>query len=160
MITFKDYYQNSVKLSFTKNPFSKQPKHVWVITKYQHQWLLTKHKDRGLEFPGGKVEEGERADEAAKREVLEETGGMISRLEYIGQYFVDGKGGEVIKNVYYAEVDQLIKQNTYFETDGPVLLDALPGDIHKSPLFSFMMKDAVLPQSLKVIKKIEANSLR
>ncbi|GAA0500344.1 nucleoside triphosphatase YtkD [Virgibacillus sp. MSP4-1] len=160
MITFKDYYQNNVKLSFTKNPFSKQPKHVWVITKYKHQWLLTKHKDRGLEFPGGKVEEGEKAEDAAEREVYEETGGIISNLKYIGQYFVDGKGGEVIKNVYYAEVDQLIKQPTYFETDGPVLLDTLPEDIQESSLFSFMMKDAVLPQSLKVIKKMEANSLR
>ncbi|MRG85218.1 RNA deprotection pyrophosphohydrolase [Salinibacillus xinjiangensis] len=159
MITFRDYYQNEVKLSFTKNPFSPSPKHVWVITKYQDQWLLTKHKDRGMEFPGGKVEIGETAEEAAKREVFEETGGIVSDLTYIGQYFVDGKGGEVIKNVYFGEVDELREQTSYHETLGPVLLDQLPKNIRESSMFSFMMKDGVLPNSLKVIKEIEANSL-
>src|SRR5699024_620260 len=104
MYIFTDYYRNKVQLSFENHPFSRLPKHVWVICKYNHQWLLTEHKERGLEFPGGKVEEGETAEQAAVREVKEETGGIVGFLEYIGQYYVNGKNGDVIKNVYFANI--------------------------------------------------------
>lgn len=154
MKIFKDYYNNKVKLSFEDHPFSKQPKHVWIICKYNKQWLLTKHKDRGIEFPGGKVEEGEEAEEAAIREVKEETGATVSDLYYIGQYYVEGKGGEVIKNIYFATIDTVEKQETYYETEGPVFLQQLPTQLQKNAAFSFMMKDEVLPTSLKKIEQI------
>ncbi|MCP8617799.1 RNA deprotection pyrophosphohydrolase [Salirhabdus salicampi] len=158
MIKFRDYYQNEVTLSFEKNPFSNDPKHVWVITRYENQWLLTKHKDRGLEFPGGKVEVGETPKEAAIREVMEETGGRVEEITYIGQYYVEGKGGTIVKNVYYAIVGELIEQLSYFETEGPVLLAELPENIQQKPTFSFMMKDEVLPRSIKYIKEAQLHS--
>lgn len=152
MYTFKDYYMNQVTLSFEDEPFSKHPKHVFVICTYQDKWLLTKHSDRGLEFPGGKVEVGESADMAAKREVLEETGGYVKTLTYIGQYKVGGKSETIIKNIYKAEVDILERQLTYYETDGPVQKKALPLNIQQDPLYSFIMKDDVLPHTLEYIK--------
>lgn len=155
MYTFYDYYNNEVKLSFTYHPFSAYPKHVWIIARYQGQWLLTNHKDRGLEFPGGKVEKGETPDEAAVREVREETGGIVEDLTYIGQYFVDGKAGRIIKNIYFANISDLAKQTNYFETKGPVVLDRLPRSIEKNSSYSFMMKDKVLPHSLKYIEKAQ-----
>src|SRR5699024_3904893 len=107
MYKFTDYYRNKVHLSFDKEPFSKNPKHVWVICRHRNRWLLTKHPTRGIEFPGGKVEEGERAETAAIREVLEETGGVVKTLEYIAQYNVTGKKDTIIKNVYFAHIGQL-----------------------------------------------------
>src|SRR5690625_1372341 len=95
---FTDFYHNKVQLSFEKEPFSKTPKHVWVISRYKDKWLLTNHRTRGLEFPGGKVEPGETAEQAAIREVMEETGGVVEELHYIAQYNVDGKSDQVIKN--------------------------------------------------------------
>ena len=153
MEVFKDFYQNEVKYVIGNEAFSKTPKHVWVICKYENQWLLTKHKDRGIEFPGGKVEEGETAEEAAIREVMEETGGHIQSIRFVGQYYVDGKGGDIVKNVYFAEVDKLIEQKHYFETKGPVLLDELPNNIKQQKQFSFMMKDDILTYSLRELKK-------
>lgn len=153
MNTFRDYYNNEVKLTFDDHYFSKEPKHVWVICNYQNKWLLTKHKDRGMEFPGGKVEEGEVAEQAAIREVKEETGGVISKLDYVGQYYVSGKGGNVIKNVYYAIVDKLIDQPTYFETHGPVLLEKVPDNVRTNARYSFIMKDDVLTLCMKKIRK-------
>jgi 8-oxo-dGTP diphosphatase len=154
MKTFTDYYNNVVKLSFEDHPFSKHPKHVWIICRYNDQWLLTKHKDRGMEFPGGKVENDETADQAAIREVKEETGAVIKDLTYIGQYFVDGKGGKIIKNIYYANIDKLEDQETYFETYGPVLLKELPDNLKQNQRYSFMMKDGVLPNSIDRIKEL------
>src|SRR5699024_12008245 len=55
-------------ISFTDHPFSKTPKHVLVICRYHDHWLLTNHKSRGYEFPGGKVEKGETAEQARSEE--------------------------------------------------------------------------------------------
>lgn len=154
MYTFRDFYHNEVKLSFQKEPFSTQPKHVWVICRCKGQWLLTMHKERGLEFPGGKVEAGETAREAAIREVNEETGGIVEDISYVGQYFVAGKGGDVIKNVYFANVGRLADQETYYETNGPVLIFDLPKDIRKNKDYSFIMKDDVLMYCMQQIQKL------
>ena len=150
---FKDYYQNEVKLSFQEQPFSKTPKHVWIICKYKDQWLLTEHRSRGLEFPGGKVEEGETAEEAAIREVMEETGGVVKKLYYIAQYFVTGRSGTILKNVSFATIETLKAHPTYYETHGPVLLNEIPENIKEKNRFSFMMKDDVLSRCLRHVKK-------
>lgn len=153
MKTFYDYYHNKIQLSFEDHPFNKNPKNVWVICRYQSKWLLTKHLDRGLEFPGGKVEKNETAAEAAIREVHEETGGEVDQLTYIGQYYVKGKHDQLTKNIYYAEISGLAKNDHYFETAGPVLLDSLPEDIQSNMAFSFIMKDDVLTYSIQYVKE-------
>lgn len=154
MFIFKDYYNNEVKLSFADHPFSQHPKHVFVICQFQDKWLLTEHKERGLEFPGGNVEEGESAVQGAIREVKEETGALIDQMSYVGQYFVNGKKKPVIKNIYFAQIQKLFKQETYYETKGPVLLDEIPNNIKTNDSFSFIMKDDVLYHSMQHIKQM------
>ncbi|KMM37303.1 RNA deprotection pyrophosphohydrolase [Guptibacillus hwajinpoensis] len=151
--TFTDYYHNQVTYSFKDHPYSSEPKHVWVICRLDEKWLLTEHSRRGIEFPGGKVEEGETAEDAAVREVYEETGGVVRNLRYVGQYRVEGKGGTIIKNVYYADIERLVDKNDYMETRGPVLLKHLPKELHLNERFSFMMKDQVLPYSLEYLNQ-------
>jgi len=150
-IGFEDYYENPVSLSFDLHPFSSFPKHVWVICRFKDQWLLTRHPRRGWEFPGGKVEEGETPEEAARREVYEETGAIVGTIRYIGQYKVDGKSGTIIKNVYYAEISEIKAKADYMETDGPVFIHTLPVDIRTNVTYSFMMKDDVLRLSMQHI---------
>ena len=97
---FRDYYNNEVELAFNGTPFADKPGHVWVICLYAGRWLLTRHSQRGLEFPGGKIEKGEAPEEAAVREVDEETGGRIDVIRSLGQYKVVGRSEDVIKNIY------------------------------------------------------------
>lgn len=151
MYTFKDAYNNQVFLSFDSQTFSKTPRHVWVVCQYQQQWLLTNHSTRGWEFPGGKVEEGETPKEAAVREVLEETGGIVEDLTYIGQYKVASKEKTIIKNIYFSRVKDLVQRQSYLETKGPILLESFPDNIKKNEMFSFIMKDNVLQYVLKYI---------
>lgn len=154
MFHFKDYYQNDVYLSFQHQPFSVYPKHVWVICRFGNKWLLTNHEDRGYEFPGGKVEKGETPVEAAIREVKEETGATVGKIDYIGQYKVVGKEKTIVKNIYFARINSMERQSTYFETLGPVLLDELPEKPEEDERFSFIMKDSVLKHSIAKIRDI------
>ena len=62
---------------------------VVVLTDPEGRWFLQRRPPRGLlgglwEFPGGKIEPGERWEEAARRELREETGVSVGRLEPLG----------------------------------------------------------------------------
>ncbi|MDT2045121.1 nucleoside triphosphatase YtkD [Priestia aryabhattai] len=154
MYTFKDAYHNQVFLSFERSPFSKTPRHVWVVCRYKGQWLLTNHSKRGLEFPGGKLELEETPEEAAVREVFEETGGEVENLSYIGQYKVVSKGKTIIKNIYFANVSNLVPKDDYMETKGPVIIQEIPEQgIQKNTKYSFIMKDNVLQYVMKHVKR-------
>lgn len=153
MYCFHDVFGNEVKLSFSENTFEQPPEHVLVICRYNDFWLLTNHKERGLEFPGGKIEGDETPEEAAVREVMEETGAEIERLVLIGQYQVIGDDWYFVKNVYFANIKQIIVQKQYFETNGPVLLDGSIEFTNMDENFSFIMKDGVLQKCLEEIKR-------
>lgn len=56
-----------------------------VVTKYEKG----NHKEGFYEIPGGKIEEGESAEEAAIREVKEETGMTVSNLQYKGNLILE-----------------------------------------------------------------------
>ncbi|GAA3320173.1 hypothetical protein GCM10020331_030070 [Ectobacillus funiculus] len=100
-----------------------------------------------------KVEDGEKPEEAAVREVREETGGIVSYLQYIGQYKVSGRDKIIIKNIYFATISDLQDHTHYNETNGSVLLKKIPDDIKEDKRFSFIMRDDVLRHSLAYIQK-------
>ncbi|ASV68589.1 RNA deprotection pyrophosphohydrolase [Cytobacillus sp. FSL W7-1323] len=150
---FIDQNGNRVALSFNEEGFEMEPRHVLVLCKKGDDWLLTNHKERGWEFPGGKAEEGEDIYTAAKREVKEETGAVLSSIEHIGTYQVMEKHRSFIKAIMFAEVDYLQKVDHYFETDGPkwVAINQLMREIHQ-PNYSFIMKDRVVERSVAYLQ--------
>ncbi|RYM02128.1 nucleoside triphosphatase YtkD [Sporolactobacillus sp. THM7-7] len=150
--TFHDFHGNKVRLVLSGTPFFDHLKHVWVICRFHKQWLLTRHLHRGLEFPGGKVEKDETADQAARREVNEETGAHIGRLVPIGQYQVEGRFESIIKAIYFAEIDRVDLKHDYLETDGPRFISRLPENIRGDKSYSFIMKDDVLVYALREIQ--------
>lgn len=151
MGVFNDIHGCIVRLSFKVNSFSTEPRHVLVICRYKDRWLLTDHKVRGWEFPGGKIEEGESLEEAARREVLEETGGIVKELTFIGEYEVINEGHSFVKRVFYGIVDQLINYPCYQETNGPILIKGDINQLRWEDQFSFIMKDKVLEKCLEKI---------
>ncbi len=152
METFQDVNGCTVSLTFARNSFSKEARHVLVICKFYDQWLLTKHKKRGFEFPGGKREEGESLQEAARREVEEETGAILKSLEYLGEYQVQDEQNSFVKAVFYGEVESLQSKMDYLETNGPVLVSGDLLSLRMEDSYSFIMKDKVIE---KVIRRIQ-----
>ncbi|RSD27847.1 RNA deprotection pyrophosphohydrolase [Mesobacillus subterraneus] len=153
MEKFTDQNGAKVTLVFQDGVFAEKAKHVLVICQYQGDWLLTRHSERGLEFPGGKVEEGETLEEAAHREVMEETGAVLKVLDSIGEYQVSGDDGTFVKRIFYGEAARITPQDDYLETGGPELIS---GDLLAERMkdeYSFIMKDDVMKHSLEFLKE-------
>ncbi|MFJ7755471.1 RNA deprotection pyrophosphohydrolase [Peribacillus muralis] len=138
--------KNGYMVEFAENPVFGESWHVFVLCRFKRRWVLTKHKHRGLEFPGGKREAGETIEQAAIREVYEETGGIVGQLQFLGQYKVHDPVKSFVKTIYFAQLHELEEKDTYLETDGPIFLESLPDEPGEE--FSFIMKDEIVPLSI------------
>lgn len=153
VIEFIDMKGNKVELSFSPNSFKEETRHVLVICQNGNDWILTKHKERGLEFPGGKMEEGESIEESARREVYEETGAVLDTLTRIGEYRVQDTTGAFVKAIFWGQVHHIDNKKDYFETNGPAVIN---GDILRLRFgeeYSFIMKDKVIELCIKQMEK-------
>jgi 8-oxo-dGTP diphosphatase len=102
---FYDKSRQFISLTFERRCFLQDAKHVliWMFADEKEQEIvLTRHKRRGWELPGGKVEAGETPEEAAHRELFEETGVRTDTLCWVGQYIIEAEGSkeQVVKNIY------------------------------------------------------------
>lgn len=134
------------RLSFEPHSFGIASRDVLVIAKFNGKWLLTKHGERGLEFPGGKAEDGESLLQAAKREVCEETGATVEGLEWFAEYMVKSEP-PFLKTVFTAKVAE-ITEIELMETEGAVLVDVLKPD----RTYSFLMKDEGMNEIMKRVR--------
>lgn len=121
MLTFNDLNGGHVELTFGDNLLGMEARHVLVVLKYSGRWLLTRHSIRGIEFPGGKAEEGESIEEAAIRETIEETGVTITNLVKVAEYIVHSDS-TFCKAVFTGKVTAIDDQPTLHETDGALWL--------------------------------------
>lgn len=153
MKNFLDNNGYIVELSFSTCPFEEKARHVLVICQSNDGWLLTRHKIRGLEFPGGKVELGETLEETAHREVYEETGATLANLERLGEYRVSDPEGAFVKAVFWGKVDWIDEKSSYFETSGPVNVIGDILQLRFSNEYSFIMKDKVIEECMKQIRR-------
>ena len=99
-----------------------------IISKSNGKWVLCKHKDRTtLEVPGGHREQGETADEAAERELIEETGAIDFTIAPICVYSVaeTEKSEESYGMLYHAEIKNLSPE-LHSEIESIHLFDELP----------------------------------
>ena len=152
MFSFIDQNGLTVTLSFEKNAFLIPSKHVLVLANNEEMWLLTKHPTRGIEFPGGKVEDQETLIDAAKRETYEETGARISNVEWVAEYIVhDVK--PFCKTVFRAKIDTIEDTFEVHETEGPIWFTLQ--EFFQSKELSFHMKDDGMRKILERVAEDE-----
>lgn len=76
-----------------------------IVSRHQNKWVFCKHKERDTyECPGGHREVGEAIDEAAHRELWEETGATRFDLRPVGVYSVVREASETFGMLYFAEI--------------------------------------------------------
>ena len=91
---------------------------------------------------GGKVQEGERIEDAARREVLEEAGLIANKLEKVGLINFEFEDGSSPREVYVftcqnfsgEPVESEEMRPEWFSTDSLPLDDMWPADRHWLPL--------------------------
>ena len=78
-------------------------KYSVICARYQGRWILCRHKERSTwEIPGGHIEAGEAALEAARRELWEETGATDADIRPVCVYKVSQYG-----MLFFAEVHSM-----------------------------------------------------
>jgi 8-oxo-dGTP diphosphatase len=98
-------------------------------TRYRSKWVFVRHRERqSWEMPAGHIERGETADEAAARELREETGATSFSLTPVSDYSVSVEDRTDSGRFYYAEIHELESQLDY-EIEELQLSSGLPSNL-------------------------------
>ncbi len=113
---FNTDYNPGVKLTYSV-----------ISARYKDKWIFVRHHKRStFEIAGGHIEEGETANEAASRELSEETGAIKFYIECIATYSVKKDGETEWGRLYFAEVYEKGPVPDISEIVEVVLLDRIP----------------------------------
>ena len=105
------------------------PKYVVVFTRYRGKLLLSRHRQRDTwETQGGHIEPGETPEQAARRELFEESGAADFSLTPLFDYYASDEQNSATGAVFLADVRTLsaLPQSEMAEVRA---FDALPDEL-------------------------------
>jgi ADP-ribose pyrophosphatase YjhB (NUDIX family) len=121
------------------------------------EFLLQKRRDGLWGVPGGFIELGESTEEAGRREVLEETGIDVGKLELVGvfsgkQHYVKLQNGDEFYPVTIAYISKEIKGGV-FKADGQETREAMFFKVSELPeRLNPLIKNLIKQYSLSILK--------
>lgn len=118
-----------VTVSFYEPDYFPDSKLIYsvVAAKYLEKWVYVRHHQRiTFEIPGGHIEENETPDEAARRELIEETGAMDFTIVCVSTYSVTMDGETRFGKLYFARISGIGPIPDTSEIAEITFLDHLP----------------------------------
>lgn len=101
-----------------------------ISARFEGKWIFVRHHLRDTwEISGGHIESGETPEEAAAREVMEETGAREFELSCIATYSVEKDGKTGYGRLFLADVTSLGEIPDTSEIAEKVIEDSLPGKL-------------------------------
>ena len=98
-----------------------------ISAKFKKKWIFVRHHERStFEIAGGHIEKGESSDEAARRELMEETGAVEYSIDCVATYSVKIDGFTGYGRLYLANVIEMGPIPDISEIAEIKLLDHLP----------------------------------
>ncbi|MFA8299400.1 MAG: NUDIX domain-containing protein [Hyphomicrobiales bacterium] len=105
-------------------------KFVVLFARHKDGWVMVRHKDRATwEFPGGHIEKGETTDEAARRELYEETGAKEYSMKPICYYSVCINDTATSYGCLYLIDVESFDELPGFEIKERIVVDDLPEEL-------------------------------
>lgn len=112
-----------------------------IVSQYQGKWVLCQHKQRTTwEVPGGHIEPGETPEEAARRELYEESGAKEYDLHEVGVYGVKQDEQEDFGMLYFAQIHSFDTLPRDFEMKRVELFDTLPENMTYPQIQPYLVK--------------------
>ena len=116
--------------------------YVVIAAREKERWIFVRHHERTTwEMPAGHIEKGESADQAAKRELFEETGTVNCTLKYLCDYQVSLGEKTESGRLYSANI---LKRNTKleYEIEELCLVSDLPASLTYPEVQGLLFKHA------------------
>lgn len=97
-----------VQVSFPSGIDQRLLKFAVIAARYQDKWLFCRHKERATwEIPGGHREPDESIEDAARRELWEETGAEPFEIQPVSVYQVTKDKDASYGMLYFAKISRL-----------------------------------------------------
>lgn len=99
-----------MEINFYEIDALKQNKYMFAVicAKFMNKWIFVRHRERNTwELPAGHREEGENIDDAARRELYEETGALKYDLYPAYDFMISTADATSFGRLYFCEVFQL-----------------------------------------------------
>ena len=134
ILTLATYFTKlfMTKVNFYDSQFLSGDKLIYsvIAARHNNKWVFVRHHQRTtFEIPGGHIEKNETPEEAAGRELMEETGAIEFSLKCVSTYSVTQEGETRFGKLYFAEIIEIGPIPDISEIEEIAFLDDLPDPV-------------------------------